>query len=305
MLNKKTLLLIMSLILLYPQAIDAQDYLTVGKIICKNAKVKCKITRDDARLNCCTTGYLCNGDIIESTASEENIKIHLEPYAEMKSVGEHKVQVVYRPPTLNRGLADIVAGYFGKYFLQISKAPKRDTPVYSSFLGDEFNVPRPSTLLSTYPVEFFFFSENDASNIKHLITLKDSGGHILFSQEVTQADIPKLIPADIGMRRNEKYSLYIADKKYPLLLRDEEMEKIITNDLEALSNLDKNSIEKALDKAAYLQIVSDMHPERVALYWLSYQMLPKNITSMSESQKQKYHNLKERVINWYNLRKGA
>jgi hypothetical protein len=70
--------------------------------------------------------------------------------------------------------------------------------------------------------------------------------------------------------------------------------------LDGLAKLDadKNAArEKTINKAAFLQMISDDYPDMIDLYWLSLQLLPK--ISVNDTHAEAVCGLKLRYINHF------
>ena len=82
-------------------------------------------------------------------------------------------------------------------------------------------------------------------------------------------------PKELNLQADKQYFWNVDDipASYKLTVLNEQIEKEI---LSRLSEIDSENIsenERLFEKVRYLQIVSDLYPEQVDLYWLSAQWL--------------------------------
>jgi hypothetical protein len=117
-------------------------------------------------------------------------------------------------------------------------------------------------------------------------------GHIIFSdirsKEVFRMALQgsmkvHLTPEQIGLLPAHDYSWTVQGRRkgktYAIRLMDAEASRWVAADLKTIEMRNSSDIDKAIEKVAYLQLISDTYPKEIDLYWLSYEMLQ----SLSES----------------------
>jgi len=131
-----------------------------------------------------------------------------------------------------------------------------------------------STVLPRQAVDFYWYNKEGEN-----IIFEDGRGTEIFRRQVENLTNLSLTPEDIGMKSGEAYTWHITGlrdfKKHRIEILELESYHQVLSDLKEI-DMDKelaNSTEKALKKAAYLNFLSDTYPDKINLYWLSYQIL--------------------------------
>lgn len=273
------------------------DYLQVGKVVCRAPETYCLIVRQDTRLNGCESPHLLPGDIIESRALGDRVQVHLDPYAELTRISAKQVKVLYKPPRVDKGMFGVVTGYFQSFFQHIDDSSRKEVVTYSLRL-----MPRASTMLSSYPLDFFVNIMEEGPD-KETLVVEDLEGNMVLKKEIQRNSSLKMLPQDIGMKRGASYVWRFSGRTFVIRLLDEDMEKMVLSDLNAIDARIKTGQAGAatnmLEKAAYCQILSDMYPEKFELYWLSYQMLPTDSIDLSDAQRTQASLIRDRAMSKY------
>lgn len=91
----------------------------------------------------------------------------------------------------------------------------------------------------------------------------------------------KLTPERIGMQSAQKYSWYIegvdTDEFFDIRLLGAEYVSLVRDGFALIDKTSRDPEERAVRKAAYVQLLSDLYPKEVDLYWLSAQLI-ENVT---------------------------
>jgi hypothetical protein len=131
-----------------------------------------------------------------------------------------------------------------------------------------------ATILPGQMVDFYWGSKEGEN-----IIFEDSAGAEIFKKKVKSIIHLGLTPEEIGLKFGETYTWHVTGlrrfKKHRIEILDRESYQQVLSDLNEI-DIDKepsNSNERALKKAAYLDLLSDSYPEKINLYWMSYQVL--------------------------------
>lgn len=205
------------------------------------------------------------GDAI--TGNVGYVKIKCAPYADFHAQNGAYV-ISYNPPTGIRGVAQSAIDYVNSFWNNV------ESVVSGASRGsdDEPNLnPRPGfdvTLLTNQTVRFAW--DGAAKNF----VIKDGKGKKVFDKKIGAANSIELVPNVAKLKAGQKYSWSLDDTgDFKFTILDAQTEKDI---LDRLAELDAENIsaeERTLKKAAYVQLISDLYPDTVDLYWLSAQWL--------------------------------
>ena len=109
------------------------------------------------------------------------------------------------------------------------------------------------------------------------IVFKDSSGKEVYKQDLKGSSLIQLTPEEIGIKPLEVYTWSLSGAKrgkpFTLRLLSDNIFQQITVDLKEIDEEKLSEVEKAIQKATYLQFMSDSYPKEIDLYWLSYQLL--------------------------------
>ncbi len=128
------------------------------------------------------------------------------------------------------------------------------------------------TLLDGYAVDFCVDGGFKAGQ-KLVVT----GDQQIYRKEITDPNVVSVTPDEIKMEPGKSYTWKVEgsglDDIYKVRLLDNALAEKVKQDLAKIDAAKDSEQDKILAKAAYLQIVSDRNPEKIDLYWLSYQFL--------------------------------
>ena len=123
----------------------------------------------------------------------------------------------------------------------------------------------------------------DGKTTKDFI-VKDDNGNIVFKEAVGSNSSLDIKPGEMKLTAGQKYSWSVDGKKfYTFTILDAESEKAILDNLAEIDAAENLSPEMCLiNKASYLQQLSESYPDTLDLYWLSAQWLSE-ISSTDEN----------------------
>ncbi|MDP4128069.1 MAG: hypothetical protein Q8912_14185 [Bacillota bacterium] len=117
------------------------------------------------------------------------------------------------------------------------------------------------------------------------IIVKSAAGEVIFCRKVGGLGKIELTPEEINMKPMLVYKWYVdgVAGSFKIMIPDKNIVSQVVSDL---GEFDRERIpenQKMLNKAAYLQLLSDMYPDKIDFYWLSNRML-RNIQEGSEGE---------------------
>ena len=205
------------------------------------------------------------GDAI--TGNVGYVQIKCAPYADFHARNGAYV-ISYNPPSGIRGLAQNVIGYASSFWNNV------ETIVSGASRGSDEDLnlkPQPGfdvTLLTNQTVCFAW----DGSAKNFVIT--DAAGDRVFEKAIGGAKKLNVVPSAANLKAGQKYSWSVnGNDSFKFSVLDAQTEKDILDGLAEIDAENLSADERALKKAAYVQLVSDIYPDKVDLYWLSAQWL--------------------------------
>ena len=298
--NKIMLTIIIALLVLPVYTAYAEN--PIG-ILLEGYEKSCTVHRKgfdgtEDKIKCEYKMELFEGDIIVKSPTIEaiDIKWESEPYTGPKILSDTSLEVVYNPPEDKKGIRSLIKPFLT--FIGLWESPhiddiaaSRGTPDETQEFEDKDIIPRPgyfSTVLPGHPTTFAWGKEGGEA-----IVFCDSNGNTIFQRNLHGQEKVELTPEEIGMKPFETYRWSVEGiGSYRLhritLLRDEITQQII-DDLKEIENQDIEENGKRIQKSAYLQLMSDMFPDEISLYWMSYDIV-KGVTNNTQVDKlkQKY-----------------
>jgi hypothetical protein len=281
----------------------------VGVIMEDSYSSNCTITHNARQVSCKQYKGLSVGDVIEDTPSIDRLKFRLGPHVIMEKLSSTQVKVVYASVPDND--KNILART--KDFLKKFLEPVKLNDFYGSARGNDISseekrkchlilqkepyLKEPYSMVlynSPHPLTFIWDSDFSA------LVFKDTRGKEIFRENIRNKESIQILPEKIGLKEGQKYTWYYEyegrpEKLYPLKVLDRKTEKEILDNLTGIDRQQLPSLEKIFQKAAYLQLLSDVR-EDVDLYWLSYALLPEDVTGLKEEEKFMVCKLKFRYL---------
>lgn len=205
------------------------------------------------------------GDAI--TGNVGYVQIKCAPYADFHAQNGAYV-ISYNPPSGIRAVAQNVVDYASSFWNNV------ETVVSGASRGseDDLNLkPQPGfdvTLLTNQTVCFAW--DGSAKNF----VIANEAGEKIFEQAISGAKKFEVVPSEANLKAGQKYSWSVnGNEQFTFTILDSQTEKEILDGLAEIDAENLSTEERALKKAAYVQLVSDIYPDKVDLYWLSAQWL--------------------------------
>ena len=154
------------------------------------------------------------------------------------------------------------------------------------------------TLLMNQTVHFAWSD----SNAKKNFVIKDSKGKKVFETGISGKNSIDILPSEIkGLKAGKKYSWSVDGglNVFEFTILDEKTEKQLRDNLAEIDAENLSPDECIVEKAVYLQMLSDKYPDSFDLYWLIAQQLS-SISPADEKLKEKKNELLERCIIHFN-----
>lgn len=205
------------------------------------------------------------GDTI--TGNVGYVKIQCGPYADFHAQNGAYV-ISYAPPSGIGGVAQNALDYVSSFWNNVESVVSGA----GRGLGDNLNLnPQPGfdvTLMNSQTVHFSW--DGSAKNF----LIKDEKGKKVFEKNVNEKNFIDVVPKAAKLKAGQKYSWSIDNKgNFKFIVLDTKVEKEICDKLAEIDAENISTEERVLKKAAYIQLISDLYPETVDLYWLSAQWL--------------------------------
>lgn len=156
------------------------------------------------------------------------------------------------------------------------------------------------TLLKNQTVHFAWWKDNskDESSIetnKFIIT--DERGKEILNQKTGSASSLDIDLGKIKLKSGQKYSwlVSVAGKthSFKFTVLDEQTERELLDELAKIDAKNLPPEERILEKAIYVQMLSEEYPDKFDLYWLGVQWLSKISPNDEKLKKEKYDLIKK------------
>ena len=280
--------------LFWPLMVFAQN--NVG-IIIEGYEQNCEISHLGKTYQCEKRRELFIGDTIKKEPSVKHLRIKWAPYVEGAETGLTHLRVVASKPDKlkSTGLIDSIKQYVNDFV----KAPTYGKD-YLVTRGTG-SLPPFATLHNNYPLRIKEVKYDlsviviNSKGIKVWETNVKSGGELLIS------------PVEIPILANEKYTLAVemhVDKDVSsITLMDETLQNEVNIGFETIGSEKASSIDQLIRRVAYCQLLSDIYPDKVDLYWLGRQLIKENTAKPSEEQQKVIDGLDERYFNHFSSNK--
>lgn len=290
---KTSLMLILSLVLpLGATPVFAQNY--VG-IILSGYEKDCTVLRQGTTYRCAKERHLYIGDRITKKPSINVLMIKWAPYVSGAIKDEISMEVV-GPSGQLKGKTLVAS--LKQYVADFVKPPEHGE--IGTFTRTSVQLLSHATLMQDYPMEISWPDETITS-----FTVVDMANRKIY-ESMTESKAPVfLVPSKIGIKSLEKYTVYITSnwgrRKLDILLMDRMTQEEV---LAGLRDIDGENLPKPdslIRKAAYLQLISDVYPDKIDLYWLGNQLLEenKNLYRFTADQKRIIEALTDRYYDHY------
>lgn len=211
--------------------------------------------------------YLYDGDCIPK---QVNLEVSLETYGVREDAGSNWRYREQKPGMLT-GLWQVVKQFFdNEATVARSVAGVARGPATA---GLDKQYPQPgymAALLPGRPVTFAW--GNKAAS--YLVFFDRSGREIARRDANGRTELT-LRPEEAGLRPGQSYTWQVSGlpRVYQVTVLTEEVSRQILAELSQQEQSGQTTAERRLQQVAYLQMISDLFPGQVDLYWLSYQLL--------------------------------
>ena len=282
--------------LMHGAAAQAQNH--IG-IILSGYEDNCQITHLGKSYDCDERRQIYLGDVIRKKPSIKALKIKWAPYVKGAPRGETFLEAVAdRPETFQaKSYAGAAKEYLQDFVRpaehRVTSAVTRD-PRYRSAIPDRV------TLLSGYPT----LISRDGVQFTSLVILAADGKEVV-TMPVGGNEQIVLAPERLPLKPGENYAVQLrgdaAVRRFTASVLKKELEEQV---IQGLADIDKEGLpgaEAVVRKAAYLQMISDLYPETLDLYWLSFQLLRDSRFTLTKEQEEAFTALRER---YYSYRAG-
>lgn len=209
------------------------------------------------------------------------IEADFSPYTELQPDGQAYV-VAYNPPSGIWGVTQSVSDKAASFWFNVENV----TTGASRGLDSEFNLnPQPGFDVTLLPHQEARFSWDGQANTKFFI--KDDKGEIVFEKDA--AGVFGIVPSSLGLKEGKKYTWGVDDTltEYRFIVLDERIEMELSAKLDEIEQEEISANERVLRKVTYVQLISDMYPETIDLYWLGLQWLAEVDTSTGYQQQKR------------------
>ena len=216
------------------------------------------------------------------------IEVDCSPYTELQPDGRSYV-ISYNPPSGIWGVSESMCNKASSFWSNVEDV----TIGASRGLDYELNlIPQPGFDVTLLPHQEVRFSWNEPANKKFFI--KDSEGKIVFEKGAN--GVVDIVPSTISLKEGMKYTWGIEGTSIECRFSVfyDEFEKKLFSKLEKIEQENISADECILKKVKYVQLLSDIYPDTIDLYWLCLQWLRDTDVS-AELQQQKQILLKRCV----------
>jgi hypothetical protein len=241
----------------------------------------CWISNAKYRERCSQGAAIYVGDIIDSSRPIESLKINWafeKRTTLIRLSNPRKYRVDFGKSKEENALTFLVSELYS-WLKKIESGTT--TPVYSR--GD-FVVRRlqPGANITVVLGQRITFEWCGTSG--KVFKIKDGIGKTIYEQEVNGKTKLAFSPEDAGMSYPGTYSWEIIGidiiQHNVMNVLSPDMTKEVTTNLKSIDQKDIAPQAVILQKAMYLQLITDMHPGEINLDWLSYQLLKEHIDEL-------------------------
>jgi len=254
------------LVLWFPSTASAENY--VG-IILDGYQKNCVVHSMGIDYDCNDKRQLYAGDKVTKTPDINEVKIKWAPYTTGKELTKTSLMVSFEPP---KDKKNIVQGI--KDMLGLAKT-KHKMFIGATRGGFGDIIPQPGDKATLLPgQETTFACESDGGRY---LVFKDSKDREIFKKKLGEDPVVRLNPEEIGMRPDEVYTWKISgsrtNSQFTVRLLPMAVVHQVKADLMKIEKEAMGKVDELIQKALYLQFMSDAYPKEIDMYWLSYTVL--------------------------------
>ena len=261
-------------------------------IILSGYEEDCEVTHKGKVYECEDRKALYMGDTVKKKPSVKSLKIKWAPYVKGAERGQTYLEVVANKPDTLMGNA--LTGAVKQYVNDFVKTPTYGTTAAVT-RDPKGRFPSFATLHHDYPLKIVNTEETRS------IILVDSQGKKVWETQVKVGGELLISPKEIGMGPREKYTLTITGgmgkRESTIVLMDETLQNEVTKGLTDMEREKTSALDTTIRKVAYCQLISDVYPDKLDLYWLGNQLLEENTMEPLKDQRAIIEGLKQRYLN--------
>jgi hypothetical protein len=252
----------------------------------------CEVTHQGKTFPCVDRRQIYLGDIVTKKPSVTLLKIKWAPYVKGAVKTETSLEAASSRPEKLTGkmYAEAVKGYVADFVKPPEHAP---IPLVTRGKKTGAQWPAHATLMQDFPLEIAGPDEGVTS-----VAIVDAQGRKVYEKRVKGREPVFLVPAEIGIKPLEACTVYVskgpAKRKIGIVLMDAETQGEV---LAGLGDIDAKKLpgpEGSIEKAVYLQLISDAFPDKIDLYWLANQLLEQNRDRFTDAQSDTLQELSRR-----------
>ncbi len=286
---KSLTVLLVALGLVAPFNLRAQNH--IG-IMLSGYEDDCRITHGGKTVDCDEQRQIYLGDTIRKTPSVKALKIKWAPYVKGVARSETLLEAVADKPDAFKG-----KGYAGaaKQYLQdfVKPAQYATTAAVTRDPLARSEIPVRATLLEGFPMKL----PQEGLRVKSVV-VSNAKGDKVSEKQVNGDGLIVLSTEELRLAQGETYRVKLqgegASRGFTASLLSKDLQDEVRQGLAEIDAERLPSAEAATRKAAYLQMISDLYPETIDLYWLSLQFLHDRPASLTKDQQEAFEALKNR-----------
>lgn len=244
-------------------------------IIVDGQRDNCSVKRKDgASMKCRANMDLYAGDELTKTPDVRTVRISwfAPPLTHAVAINKTTVRIVAEAPKDRKSIATHAADtipFLKKLNLRSSMAMARNDAPCTLFM-----LPMPGYNATLLPNENVVFSWATGGTT-FLIVDRKWYQHVRIPLSGERS--VSLTPERIGIKPGETFTWQVdgsgSDEIYQIRLARPEQTSLVREGLALIDKSTADSEERAVRKAAYLQLLSDIYPKDLDLYWLSAQLI--------------------------------
>jgi len=248
-------------------------------IILDGQKGNCSVKKKNGATMKCRVGMQLHiGDEVTRTPDAKSIKILWFAPALTRAVetGKTSFRVTASPPPNKNDIASVSQTTI-PFLKKLPFTRQTDTSCSQALM------PTPGYSTTLLPQENTTFSWSVGGKT---FIITDAKKYQVVRTPLSDERSLRLTPERIGMQLGQKYAWYIegvdTDEFFDIRLLGTEYVSLVRNGFAGIDKTTSDTEERAVRKASFVQLLSDLYPKEVDLYWLSAQLV-ENVTHDSVS----------------------
>jgi hypothetical protein len=280
---------IIFLSLFWPLMVYAQNH--VG-IILSGHEDDCEVNHLGTVYECIDRRELFIGDTVKKKPSVKSLKIKWAPYVKGAERGQTYLEVVASKPETLKGSS--LTGAMKQYVNDFVRTPAYGTTTAAT-RDPKTRFTSFATLLYDHPWKISKSGED------RFVSILDSRGKKVWGTQVKGGEELLVDPKGMPLNPTEKYTLIIEGTGQRMASTMTLMDEMLQNEVKkGFTDIERENSavsDLIIKKVAYCQLISDVYPDKIDLYWLGNQLLEEHPLPASEDQKEVVERLKQRYLN--------